>query len=193
MDKFYQSRQSKAEKRYQILVDQLGHLPELQRSEKGTQKESNLFAKCVRGFKSISPETQDTSYLVTRERLKEAVLEYYRELQSLKDYRLLNRKALFKILKKFDKITGHNISPQYKTKIHQLPFDQSDSVMDTMDHTEVPKFLERADFRIYLPGTLKTAIAIMLPNAYAYEIKQSCTPAPYSTLVFTLVSPYHFW
>ena len=45
-------------------------------------------------------------YRVARRRLKQAILEFYRGMELLKEYRLLNQTGLAKILKKFDKAAG---------------------------------------------------------------------------------------
>src|SRR5437667_5708120 len=81
----------------------------------------------------ISTKTGYVEYRVARRRLKEAVLEFYRGMELLKGYRLLNRTALSKILKKFDKTSGRNISAQYNEKLKQMHFDQSDVLEHAMD------------------------------------------------------------
>jgi hypothetical protein len=45
-------------------------------------------------------------YIAARKKLKAAVLEYYRGLELLKNYRVLNRVGFGKVLKKFEKATG---------------------------------------------------------------------------------------
>jgi len=85
----------------------------------------------------ISTTTGYVDYRVARRRLKEAVLEYYRSMELLKQYRLLNRTGLAKILKKFDKTSGRRIAHEYDQKLKQVYFDQSDILETTMSQTEV--------------------------------------------------------
>ena len=85
----------------------------------------------------ISTTTGYVEYRVAKRRLKQAILEFYRGMELLKGYRLLNRTGLSKILKKFDKTSGRKISAEYTEKLKSVHFDQSDSLEHIMDHTEV--------------------------------------------------------
>ena len=85
----------------------------------------------------ISTHTGYAEYRVAKRRLRQAVLEFYRGLELLKAYRLLNRTGFSKILKKFDKMSGRRISDEYNEKIKALHFDQSEILGDIMEHTEV--------------------------------------------------------
>lgn len=85
----------------------------------------------------ITSSTGYVEYRVAKRRLKEAVLEFYRGMELLKGYRLLNRTGLAKILKKFDKTTGRKISPEYTEKLKAVHFDQSEELEHIMDRTEV--------------------------------------------------------
>jgi xenotropic and polytropic retrovirus receptor 1 len=89
----------------------------------------------------ISTSTGYVEYRIARRRLKEAILEFYRGMELLKGYRLLNRTGLVKILKKFDKTSGRKISGEYTEKLKSTHFDQSDSLENMMDHIEVGLFL----------------------------------------------------
>ena len=82
-------------------------------------------------------------YHVARRRLKRGMLEFYRSMELLKEYRLLNLTALAKILKKFEKITGRKISGESAPKLMSLHLDQSDVLENLMNNSEV-----RATFRI---------------------------------------------
>ena len=85
----------------------------------------------------ITTKTGYVEYRVARRRLKQAILEFYRGMELLKEYRLLNRTGLEKILKKFDKIAGRKISGEYAEKLKSMHFDQSDELENLMNHTEV--------------------------------------------------------
>jgi hypothetical protein len=110
-------------------------------------------------------------YRVARRRLKQALLEFYRAMELLKGYRLMNRTGLAKILKKFDKTAGRQISPEYTEKLKKVHFDQSEALETIMHHTEVdcPSF-DIADTRIYMLGILNIIIGNMLSSGYVPEI-----------------------
>ena len=94
-------------------------------------KEPELMAK------PITSTAGYVEYRVARRRLKQAIMEFYRGMMLLKGYRLLNRTGLAKILKKFDKATGRNISGEYAEKLKLVHFYQSDELENLMDRTEV--------------------------------------------------------
>ncbi|KAI8927108.1 EXS family-domain-containing protein [Entophlyctis helioformis] len=70
-----------------------------------------------------------------RERLQKALLEFYRMLELLKNFRILNEMAIQKILKKFEKATGlHN--SRFRDKVKELHFVQSMLVETQLQTTE---------------------------------------------------------
>lgn len=81
-------------------------------------------------------------YRIARRRLREAVLEFYRGLELLKGYRLLNRTGLAKIMKKFDKISGRKLSGEYAEKLKSMHFDHSNALDNILSHTEVRSHLK---------------------------------------------------
>jgi xenotropic and polytropic retrovirus receptor 1 len=85
----------------------------------------------------ITTKTGYVEYHVARRRLKHAILEYYRSMELLKEYRLLNRTALEKILKKFDKRCGRRVSGEWVEKVKAMHFEQSDELENLISHTEV--------------------------------------------------------
>ena len=87
--------------------------------------------------KPITTTAGYVDYRVARRRLKQAILEFYRGMELLKEYRLLNRIGLAKILKKFDKIAGREISGNYSEKLRSMHFDQSDELKNLLERTEV--------------------------------------------------------
>jgi len=86
----------------------------------------------------ISTTTGYAEYRIAKRRLKRAVLEFYHAMELLKGYRLLNRTGLAKILKKFDKTTGRNISADYHERLKSAHFHKSEKLEEVMSHTEVP-------------------------------------------------------
>ena len=85
----------------------------------------------------ISAASGYVEYRIARRRLKQALLEFYRSMELLKGYRLMNRTGLTKILKKFDKTSGRHISPEYSEKLKPLHFYKSINLDSIMNRTEV--------------------------------------------------------
>lgn len=76
-------------------------------------------------------------YKAARKKLKVAVLEYYKGLEILKNYKILNRTGFAKILKKFEKTTQVPCSnPYYKAKITPSVLVSSDTVERLIKSTE---------------------------------------------------------
>ncbi|KAK9238259.1 EXS family protein [Lipomyces kononenkoae] len=86
-------------------------------------------------------------YNAARKKLKYAVVEYYRGLELLKSYHLLNRTAVQKITKKFDKVTQSSISPWYLEKVNRSYFGQSDVVDNLINQVEdfYSRYFERGN------------------------------------------------
>jgi SPX domain len=85
----------------------------------------------------MTTTTGCVEYRVARRRLKYAILEFYRGMELLKGYQLLNQTGLDKILKKFDKRSRHKISGEYAEKLKSVHFYQSDKLGNLMHKTEV--------------------------------------------------------
>lgn len=94
---------------------------------KRTKKEDDQLSNGKKDYE----RKHEISYYSARRQLKTAVLEHYRELELLKSYRMLNRTGFRKLLKKFDKRLGTNISPGYMEKVDHSHFGSSD-VLENM-------------------------------------------------------------
>lgn len=81
-------------------------------------------------------EDDHISYSVARRQLKIALGEYYRSLELLKSYRVLNQTAFRKMIKKFDKMSGRNMQTKYMEKVNSAYFCQSDVLDDLLRKTE---------------------------------------------------------
>ncbi|KAK9360116.1 EXS family protein [Lipomyces starkeyi] len=117
----------------------LHHLPFV---AKQTRTEPNGHSDYIRRAAAIS-----VPYNVARKKLKHAVMEYYRGLELLKSYHLLNRTGFQKITKKFDKATGSCISPWYMDKVNTSDFGQSNVVDNLINQVEdiYSRYFERGN------------------------------------------------
>lgn len=76
-------------------------------------------------------------YKAARKKLKTAVLEYYRGLEILKNYKILNRTGFAKILKKFEKTTEvHCADAYYHSKVAPSVLVASETVEKLLKGTE---------------------------------------------------------
>lgn len=76
-------------------------------------------------------------YIVAKKNLREAVLEHYRALSLLRSYRVLNRTALRKVTKKFDKSVNTAISKSFMKKIDESAYFQTSDLLDKLtNHVE---------------------------------------------------------
>lgn len=124
---FYNHREVEAVKRKQQILHQVQTLDSLQENE--ILKKSNHAYKMssdsilsIELGKHLRSLRHQSSIQVAKTRIKKALLEFYRSLELLRNYRTLNYLALGKILKKFDKRTHRNVGPGFMEKIRKLPF-----------------------------------------------------------------------
>ncbi|KAG7904965.1 hypothetical protein KL907_003181 [Ogataea polymorpha] len=75
-------------------------------------------------------------YYSARKTLKKAIYELYRSMELLKSYKVLNRTAFRKLIKKYDKATDDNILPIYMRKVDSSYFVTSDLLDNLMAKIE---------------------------------------------------------
>lgn len=76
-------------------------------------------------------------YKAARKKLREAVIENYRALEILNNYRILNRTGFTKILKKFDKTLQVNtMDAYYEAKLRPSPLVHSETVPKMLEAVE---------------------------------------------------------
>ncbi|KAL1923529.1 uncharacterized protein VTP21DRAFT_8509 [Calcarisporiella thermophila] len=79
---------------------------------------------------------QTINYRMAKSRIKHAMVEFYRGLEMLKNYRTLNQMGFAKILKKFDKIARWNASDYYMEKVNSQSFITSRVLEDIIKQVE---------------------------------------------------------
>lgn len=80
---------------------------------------------------------QRLNHKVARTRIKAALYEFYRSLEMIKNYKVLNHTGFAKILKKFDKTAGWKASKAYmNSNLKSAYFMNSGTIEDLINKTE---------------------------------------------------------
>ena len=126
------------------------------KSQDDTSQRKRLLKAGQQATNWLAGSREESSYATIRHKLKVACLELYRGMEMLKSYRMLNRTAFTKILKKFDKTANAHISKSYMDEKVEVSYVfHSDSLETVISDVEdvFARYFER--------GNRKHAIAIL--------------------------------
>ncbi|KAF9525090.1 EXS family-domain-containing protein, partial [Crepidotus variabilis] len=101
------------------------------------EENARLFKELKDRQQQLPLSSDPDSYIYAKRKLKKAVLEHYRGLEVLHNYRVLNITGFRKALKKFEKVTRISAQNQYMTeKVDQSAFASDKAIGDMMSQME---------------------------------------------------------
>ncbi|KAF9124219.1 hypothetical protein BGW39_008375 [Mortierella sp. 14UC] len=75
---------------------------------------------------------QHLNHKVARSRIKAAIYEFYRSMEMLKNYKILNKTGFVKIMKKFDKTAGWKASKEFQASKLNPAYFISSTILDNL-------------------------------------------------------------
>lgn len=137
IEEFYMAREAEATKRREAIIAQLCMLDgDGGGLAQGLSPTSKPPSSPGGASDSVRSGEKPMGRPKARARLKKALLEYYRSLELLKNFQVLNSVGCAKILKKFDKTASRCMSDQWIKVTREYRFFKSRAVDELLDHVE---------------------------------------------------------
>lgn len=105
-------------------------------------------------------------YRVARRRLRIAIQEFYHSLELLQAYRTLNRTALTKALKKYDKISGAKAGPAFLRTFNHKTYIGTSDFLDKIMHDSEDVFA-----KYYYHGDRKHAVTALRTKQHTEDYR----------------------
>ncbi|KAJ5735875.1 uncharacterized protein N7483_001000 [Penicillium malachiteum] len=150
------------------------------------ERDSEFIANRRDFMRRQDPQNNEVSYRSAKRKLKHALQEFYRGIELLKDYALLNRKAFSKINKKYDKAVDSRPLLRYMTeRVNKASFVQSEEIEHLLVAVEdlYSRYFERGNRKIavsklrhtinklgdYSPSTFRAGLLLMAGVLFAIQ------------------------
>ncbi|WPK23674.1 hypothetical protein PUMCH_000916 [Australozyma saopauloensis] len=142
----------------------------------------------------------EVPYYYAKKVLKDALIEHYRSVALVRSYRTMNRTALRKITKKFDKASGSSISASFMKKVDNSYFQTSsvlEQILSRVEDLYLSVYGTQSDTKKHGLEKLKSATLAMQPRLYHGATFVSGIFLGFSVplvalVIYIFIDKYHF-